>query len=66
MTDRLPPGQVLTKKWPVLHYGNVPQVDTHRWTFEVAGLVERPLTLTYDELLALPQKTVVCDVTSTA
>jgi len=62
MTDRLPPGQVLTKKWPVLHYGNVPQVDTHRWTFEVAGLVERPLTLTYDELLALPRTTVNCDI----
>src|SRR3989449_10023025 len=62
MTDRLPPGQVLTKKWPVLHYGNVPQVDTRSWTFEVAGLVERPFTLTYDELLALPRKTVHCDM----
>src|SRR2546425_9677439 len=62
MTDRLPPGQVLTKKWPVLHYGNVPQVDTRSWTFQVAGLVERPFTLTYDELLALPRKTVNCDM----
>ena len=59
---RLPPGQVLTKKWPVLHYGNVPQVDTRSWTFQVAGLVERPFTLTYDELLALPRKTVNCDM----
>jgi DMSO/TMAO reductase YedYZ molybdopterin-dependent catalytic subunit len=62
MMDRLPPGQVLTKKWPVLHYGNVPQVDTRNWTFEMAGLVERPLTLRYDELLALPRKTVQCDI----
>ncbi len=49
--DRLPPGQVLTTKWPVLHYGNVPQVDTATWTFDVMGLVERPFALTYEELL---------------
>src|SRR2546426_7666447 len=59
---RLPPGQVLTTKWPVLHYGNVPSVDTHTWTFDVSGLVERPYTLTYEELLALPRKTVQCDI----
>jgi len=62
MKDRLPPGQVLTAKWPVLHYGLVPSVDTNSWTFAVDGLVERPLTLTYDELLALPQTTVHCDI----
>ena len=62
MPDRLPPGQVLTSKWPVLHYGNVPQVDTRKWTFTVDGLVERPFTLSYDELLALPQSTVRCDM----
>jgi DMSO/TMAO reductase YedYZ molybdopterin-dependent catalytic subunit len=61
-TDRLPPGQVLTTKWPVLHYGDVPRVDTSTWTFQVLGLVERPFTLTWDELLALPHKTVTCDV----
>jgi DMSO/TMAO reductase YedYZ molybdopterin-dependent catalytic subunit len=60
--DRLPPGQVLTTKWPVLHYGTVPRVDTATWTFEVGGLVERPFRLTYDELLALPRKTVRCDI----
>jgi DMSO/TMAO reductase YedYZ molybdopterin-dependent catalytic subunit len=61
-TDRLPPGQVLTIKWPVLHYGDVPHVDLGTWTFAVSGLVEHPFTLTYDELLALPRKTVVVDV----
>ena len=59
---RIPPGQVATTKWPVLHYGDVPRVDTTTWTFRVSGLVERPFTLTYDELLALPRKTVVCDI----
>jgi DMSO/TMAO reductase YedYZ molybdopterin-dependent catalytic subunit len=46
----------------VLHYGNVPRVELGAWTFEVAGLVERPFTLTYDELLALPRATVRCDI----
>jgi len=62
MTDRLPPGQILTTKWPVLHYGLVPRVDTATWSFTVDGLVERPLTLTYDELLTLPRTTVRCDI----
>jgi DMSO/TMAO reductase YedYZ molybdopterin-dependent catalytic subunit len=60
--DRVPPGQVVTTKWPVLHYGDVPQVDTKTWRFEVSGLVERPYSLTYDELLALPRATVHCDI----
>jgi len=59
---RLPPGQVLTTKWPVLHYGDVPQLDTRTWTFDVSGLVDRPFILTYEELLALPRKTVQCDI----
>jgi DMSO/TMAO reductase YedYZ molybdopterin-dependent catalytic subunit len=59
---RLPPGQVLTKKWPVLHYGLVPTVDLATWTFAVDGLVERPFVLTYDELLALPRSTTRCDI----
>ena len=62
MTDRLPPGQILTKKWPVLHYGLVPPVDTATWSFEVSGLVERPYSITWDELLALPRTTVRCDI----
>src|SRR2546428_230437 len=49
--DRLPPGQVVTTKWPVLHYGDVPRVDTQGWTFTVSGAVDRPFTLSYVELL---------------
>jgi len=62
MSDRVPPGQILTSKWPVLHYGNVPRVDPTTWTFEVSGLVDRPFTLTYDDLLRLPRKTIQCDM----
>jgi DMSO/TMAO reductase YedYZ molybdopterin-dependent catalytic subunit len=60
--DRIPPGQVATTKWPVLHYGTVPPVDTRAWTFDVSGLVERPFALSYDELLGLPRASVRCDI----
>lgn len=46
----------------MLHYGQVPRVDTRAWTFTVDGLVERPCTLTYEELLALPRHRVRCDL----
>lgn len=60
--DRLPPGQVLTQKWPVLHYQHVPRVDTGTWRLRVTGHVEAPLALTWEELLALPQRDVLCDM----
>ena len=44
--QRIPPGQVRTRKWPVLHYGRVPLVSTDRWRLEVRGLVETPFSLT--------------------
>jgi DMSO/TMAO reductase YedYZ molybdopterin-dependent catalytic subunit len=51
---RLPPGQYLTEKWPVLHAGSVPHVDLATWDFKVFGEVERPLTLTWEEFSRLP------------
>jgi DMSO/TMAO reductase YedYZ molybdopterin-dependent catalytic subunit len=59
---RVPPGQVETRKWPVLHTGSVPRVDLAAWRFRVWGLVERPLVLDWAELLALPRREVVCDM----
>ena len=59
---RLPPGQYLTEKWPVLHAGDVPDVDVATWTLTVSGDVESPLTLSYDELRALPATEVTTDI----
>ena len=59
---RLPPGQVRTEKWPVLHYGSVPQVDLNTWDFRVYGLVERPARWTWDEFQTLPQSEVRSDI----
>ncbi len=61
-SDRLPPGQIETRKWPVLHYGNVPRVDLAAWRFEVRGAVENPIALTWQELIALPRQTTLCDI----
>jgi len=59
---RLPPGQYLTEKWPVLHAGSIPQTDLATWDFRVFGEVERPVTLTWDELQALPSTEITVDV----
>jgi len=59
---RLPPGQYLTVKWPVLHAGSVPQVDLATWDFTVTGEVENPIRLSFDELMALPQTELTTDI----
>jgi len=59
---RLPPGQYFTEKWPVLHAGDVPRIDLDSWRLQITGEVEEPLTLTYDELRALPATEVTTDI----
>lgn len=59
---RLPPGQYLTEKWPVLHAGDVPDVDLATWRLEVTGEVEEPLSLSYEQLRRLPSREVTTDI----
>src|ERR1700720_3376270 len=59
---RLPPGQSLTLKWPVLHEGTVPRFDPKTWDFRVTGLVDKPLRLSWDEFTHLPMKEVTADM----
>ena len=60
--SRVPPGQHLTKTFPVLHYGQVPKVNLDNWDFRIWGLVKSPVTLNYEEFLALPKKEQICDI----
>jgi DMSO/TMAO reductase YedYZ molybdopterin-dependent catalytic subunit len=60
--ERLPPGQVETSKWPVLHYSSVPRIDLETWTLRVWGECDEPYSLTWGELLALPKQTVTSDI----
>jgi len=59
---RVPPGQYVTEKWPVLHYGSVPRTDLASWDFKVWGQVEEPFTFTWDEFLAMPRKALHTDI----
>ena len=59
---RLPPGQSLTLKWPVLHEGGVPRVDLRTWDFRIDGLVEKPARLMWEEFDRLPKTEIQCDI----
>ena len=59
---RIPPGQSLTNRFPVLHYGPIPHVDLNTWDFKVFGLVKEPLSLNWTEFMALPQSSVTLDI----
>jgi DMSO/TMAO reductase YedYZ molybdopterin-dependent catalytic subunit len=60
--NRLPPGQTLTDKWPVLHHGSVHKIKPEEWSFSIRGLVEKERTLTYKEFTALPMVEVFSDI----
>ncbi|HJW14198.1 MAG TPA: sulfite oxidase-like oxidoreductase [Thermoanaerobaculia bacterium] len=60
--QRLPPGQVLTQKWPVLTYGAARHADLGSWTFRCFGLVEEEVAWTWKEFLALPRVEIVSDI----
>ena len=57
----VPVGQHLVKNWPVLDLGQQPDVALHAWRLEIGGLVENPLTLTWQHFMALPQAEDVSD-----
>jgi len=59
---RLPPGQYHTDRFPVLHAGVVPEIDTDSWDFSVGGLVDRELRFDLDEFKALPTTRTVADI----
>jgi DMSO/TMAO reductase YedYZ molybdopterin-dependent catalytic subunit len=59
---RLPPGQSLTQKFPVLHYGPVPKFNPATWDFRVWGEVEQERRWTWDEFLKLPRSKLTMDV----
>jgi DMSO/TMAO reductase YedYZ molybdopterin-dependent catalytic subunit len=58
---QLPVGQHEVKNWPVLDLGEQPVVSTDTWKLDVGGLVENPMTLTWDRFLSLPQAEEVSD-----
>jgi DMSO/TMAO reductase YedYZ molybdopterin-dependent catalytic subunit len=60
--DRLPPGQYLTDRFPVLHVGDVPDYGPGEWDLTITGLVDRPFVLSLDELKAMPSVNLNFDI----
>ncbi|MEO0757833.1 MAG: sulfite oxidase-like oxidoreductase [Cyanobacteria bacterium J06648_16] len=60
IADRVPPGQHLAKGFPVLTYGETPQVSTADWQFEVTGLAS-PKTFTWQDFMDMPQSDFTID-----
>ncbi len=59
---RMPPGQSLTEKFPVLHYGPVPPFDPDTWSLRVWGEVEKDVEWTWAEFQDLPRTQVTMDI----
>ncbi len=62
MEGRLPPGQALTLKFPVLHYGPVPGFNAATWTMKMYGEIEQPLSFSWDEFNQLPKTKLTMDI----
>lgn len=60
--NRLPPGQYLTDRFPVLHVGDVPTYAPGEWNLVVGGLVNKPFSLAFEELTAMPTVDIVTDI----
>ncbi|MCP5528860.1 MAG: sulfite oxidase-like oxidoreductase [Opitutaceae bacterium] len=59
--DRLPPGQKLTTGFPVLDLGVQPDIPLNEWTLTIDGMVEKPVSLSWEAFNALPQVVDVSD-----
>ncbi len=59
---RLPPGQALTQKFPVLHYGPVPTIDPSTWQLSVFGEVEQEMSWSWEAFQAIPTVSVETDI----
>ena len=62
LAHRVPPGQVIATRWPVLHQGEIPPVDLVTWDLRVWGLVDATTTWTWDQWQSLPTITIDADL----
>ncbi|MFC3802343.1 sulfite oxidase-like oxidoreductase [Cohnella sp. GCM10012308] len=62
LRDRVPPGQTVTEKFPILHEGDVPVYDMNEWRLTVCGEVEEERSFTFDEIMRMPATKVVRDI----
>ena len=61
--ERVPPGQIVTPRWPVLHAGSIPtELVPSNWSLALRGDIDAPQTLSFAQLLSLPQVDLTCDI----
>jgi DMSO/TMAO reductase YedYZ molybdopterin-dependent catalytic subunit len=60
--SRVPPGQYVTRDFPVLSAGPTPRTPLAQWTFTIRGALDEPVSWTWDELRALPRETFTVDI----
>jgi DMSO/TMAO reductase YedYZ molybdopterin-dependent catalytic subunit len=60
LADRVPPGQHLATGFPVLTYGETPQIAPEQWQMKVWGLVVERV-FTWQDLMAMPQTDFTAD-----
>lgn len=60
-SGRVPPGQFLVEKWPVLSYGPTPRFNPSTWDFRLFGLIQEPVRLNYQQFRSLPQSKITTD-----
>ncbi|MFC2035341.1 sulfite oxidase-like oxidoreductase [Chloroflexota bacterium] len=60
--NRIPPNQQETDKWPVLHIGNIPNIDIATWKFRIFGLVSENLEIDYNQFMALSRVKTYSDI----
>jgi DMSO/TMAO reductase YedYZ molybdopterin-dependent catalytic subunit len=62
--ERVPPGQYVTDKFPVLHFGEVPSYTDleHTWDLRVWGEIAAPARFSFTEFRALPTVEVTLDI----
>jgi DMSO/TMAO reductase YedYZ molybdopterin-dependent catalytic subunit len=60
-SNRIPPGQSRTRKWPILDAGGPPRIDLAQWEMKLWGLVNEPARWSWEEFQALPRVKVFSD-----
>jgi DMSO/TMAO reductase YedYZ molybdopterin-dependent catalytic subunit len=61
-SDRVPPGQYVTRDFPVLSAGPTPRTPLEGWDFTIAGEVDEPRRWTWEEFGALPSEEITRDI----
>ncbi|WP_321474270.1 sulfite oxidase-like oxidoreductase [uncultured Paludibaculum sp.] len=60
-SNRIPPGQSRTRKWPVLDAGGPPRIDMEKWRLEIHGLVDKEASFNWAQFQQLPRTKVFSD-----